>query len=190
MMEEQRSQNDPKDGPLSLDEALEEFGDYWVLKDDFDWDFVPPRALSPKARLPIIVRGMAIGISQVRIARRCGVHRRTLYTDRSGVDAVMLAEELLILQLEDIGKLSRFPDPKAMAMAMAFRDKLIQKLIPRKIVSEAKGRVDGRVEVKMIDVKEADILTIGFPVMDELLRREAQGAPDLGDQENPEEPVD
>ena len=140
--------------------------------------------------MPIIIRGMAIGINQADIARRCGVNRRTLYTDRSGVDAAKLAEELLILQLEDIGKLARFPDPKAMAMAMAFRDKLIQKLIPRKIVSVAKGRVEGKPEVKLLSVEEVDILTIGFPVMDELLRREAQGAPDPGDQENPEEPVD
>lgn len=179
------------DGPLTFEEAIDEFGDYWVLKDSFDWELVPPRALSRKARMPIIIRGMAIGVNQDLIAKRCGVVRRTIYTDRSSVDAIKLAEELLILQLEDIGKLARFPDPKAMTLAMTFRDKLLQKLVPRKVETRgATQRKEDGEEVKIPDVSDEDIARYIGVVVKVALEQEARELDDPDGTEGPQEPVD
>lgn len=177
--------------PVTFDEALDKFGEYWVLKDEFDWTFQPPRALSPKARMPIIIRGIAIGVNQAQIAKRCGVARRTIYTDRSSVDAIKLAEELLVLQLEDIGKLARFPDPKAMTLAMTFRDKLLQKLVPRKVETRGTAqRQETGEEVKIPDVSDEDIARYIGVVVKVALEQEARGLDDSDGTEDPEEPVD
>lgn len=183
------AKEDPKDGALTYEEAIEEFGDYWVLKDPFNWDYVPPRALSPKARLPILVRGMAIGVTQGQIAKRCGVTRRTLYTDRSSVDSIKLAEELLILQLEDIGKLARFPDPKALTLAMNFRDRLIQKFIPRKVITETKGHLEAEVKVDIPELSDEDFARFVPVIVKVALGQEARELNEDDDHEDPQEPV-
>lgn len=178
------------EAPVTFDEALDVFGDYWVLQDNFDWDFEPPNPLSRKTRMPIIIRGMAIGINQDKIASRCGVVRRTIYTDRASVDIVKLAEELLIIQLQDIGKLARFPDPKAMTMAMNFRDRLLQKLIPRKVETRGTTRVEGEVEVKIPEFKDEDIARYIGVVVKVALEQEARGLDEQDGPADPEESMD
>lgn len=111
------SQNDP-----SLD-----------LDDPGFWSVRPPRALRPQVRLKVIVKGICEGKTYEEIGVRCGVRRRTIYTDRSGLDVKLLSDALLDKQLADIAKLAASQDKKATNQAMFYRDRLLLKLLPRRI---------------------------------------------------------
>lgn len=157
MPENKSEREKAKERALTYEEAEEIFGDYWILRDDFDWDTEPPRALVLEHRLPIIIRGLAIGKTREEIATRCGVTRRTIYTDMNGVEAEKIAEEMLLLQLQDIGKLARFPDPQSLLAAMNFRDRLLQKLIPRKVLTRGSTRIEGELEVSHEPISEESL---------------------------------
>ena len=157
-----------------------------------DFKYYPElkRPLSPKKRLHVIVNGLAVeGWTLERIAQECGVARRTIYRDRTDISSERLTEKLLNLQMADIAKLAGSMDSKAKSQAMHFRDRLIQKLIPRKIISESKGRIEAKMEVKIPELGEEDIARY-VPVIVKLsMEAEARELNEDDDQEDPQEPV-
>lgn len=120
-----------------------------------NWGIKPKTRLNKRTRLKFIIVGLTEGINLEKIASRCGVSRRTIYKDRASVDSQLLAQRLIDLQLLYIAKLAQTLDPIAQNRAMNYRDKLIQKLVPKKIISEAKGKIE--VGVKVPEFTEEDI---------------------------------
>ena len=157
---------------------------------NIDWSLRPERAEPMKRRLELLVQGLAEGKTFEEMALRCGINRRTLYNDRSRIDTTLLAQELLQTQLGQIAELGNSIDPLARKAAMHFRDRIIQKLLPSKVISTQQGKIEIKEEVSMPGVSEADIARFVGTIVSVAMDHEAREPDKDDDQQDPTKPVD
>jgi len=113
---------------------------------------------------------------------------RTVWNDQHSIEAKDYQEEILRKQLVDI----TIADTE---VRLKYRDKLLDKLMPRKIEQKLTGAVTQEVEVKIPELKGLDEDAVGAIVqnfMDDEARRLRQTEPELisSTEEQPEPGLD
>jgi len=110
---------------------------------------VPPQketTLKKAVRLRKVIELRAQGGTIDNIAKALGVSEKTIDRDLKGDDIKPFVDELIRQQLTDIVEAK-------LGMRLKYRDKLLEKLLPRKI--ESKGEVEAGIIIKGWDLGNA-----------------------------------
>ncbi len=157
---------------------------------------VKPWPLRRIHRLMEILDYKAQGLTNEEVAEQMPISRSTVDREINSPQAAELGRQLmnkasgLMWSLIDrqVKQIETLKDKPVTQLVQRGRQiSTLAGLLPRRVEQKISGELSA--EVKMIDVTEEDIIDVAYPVLRELLKREARGLDAAGLKEDQEDPV-